>query len=154
MARFHRAHIRVSSKLRTIAVLAIAAGVALLSPVSVQAAPSDYQFPSPVYGTSVVPGIGWLGFGGGWVVARTDPSTPGVTRFLTDPKLGCMCEVHWQNPTTGASGVTEVGADYDYLPQPRYGFANTGSGFVVGSVWIKGYQPVTWLPTVGVWNVP
>lgn len=134
--------------------IAASVGIVLVASPTAHAAPTDYQFPNPVVGIIAAPPPWYLGPNGGSVAARTDPTSPGLTRFVTG-NAGCSCTVQWRNLTTGATGVSEVGWVLD--ERPIHGYANTGSGILVASVWPANYlgtPAITILPTAGSWVVP
>ncbi|MFM1722128.1 twin-arginine translocation signal domain-containing protein [Rhodococcus sp. PAM 2766] len=133
--------------------IAASVGIVLAASPPAHAAPTDYQFPNPVVGIIATAPPWYLASNGGSVAARTDPTSPGITRFVTG--AGCSCIVQWRNLTTGATGVSEVGWALD--DRPLHGYANTGSGMLVASVWPDnslGRPAITILPTAGSWTVP
>ncbi len=110
------------------------------------AAPTDTVLPIPLAGFSLAP----LPYAGaGYVVASTDPETPGITRFEPASRFCCVF-IHWRNLSTGA-------ADAVYLDYPSVD-ARTGSGVVVATVTVPpgppGYLMITVLPGAGGWIVP
>ncbi len=128
--------------------IGIGVGVALLCGAQpATATPIDTVFPVPVVGIGVSPpGLPTAGFM--YVIATTDPATPGVTRFSDD--LHCCGFIHWRNISTGAAGIA-------YLGYPSVE-AQTGSGTVVATVTVPdglpGYPAMTLLPGAGIWTVP
>lgn len=135
--------------------IAVSIGIVLVASPTAHAAPTDYQFPNPVVGIIATPPPWYWSPNGGSIAARTDPTSPGITRFVGAPNGGCSCTVQWRNLTTGATGVSEVGWALD--DRPIHGYANTGSGILVASVWPDnslGRPAITILPTAGSWTVP
>jgi hypothetical protein len=143
---------------RSIAAVATAAvasfGIALAGTSTAQAAPSDYQFPLPVAGITADPPFMFATTVHGWLSARTDPATPGVTRFVAgEPIWGCYCSVQWRNLTTGATGITDIRLGGDRVP--LNGYTNTGSGVLVATVGLTGgAMSTTLIQSAGMWTVP
>ena len=130
------------------ALIVVGVGSALLLGAQpAAAAPIDTVFPVPVVGIGVTP-PGLPTGGSMYVIASTDPATPGVTRFSGD--LHCCVFIHWRNISTGAAGIA-------YLGYPSVD-ARTGSGTVVAAVTVPdglpGYPALTILPGAGTWTVP
>ncbi len=127
-------------------VVAGAGAVLMLTAQPAAAVPTDTVLPIPIVGFSITP----LPYAGaGYVVASTDPETPGVTRLKPASRFCCVF-IHWGNLSTGA-------ADTVYLDYPSVD-ARTGSGVVVATVTVPegppGYLIATVLPGAGGWTVP
>jgi hypothetical protein len=134
--------------LRGGAAVAVAAALTFLSAHIAAATPVDTPFPIPAAGL-MPPDPIWRtpGPAGGWIIARTDPSSPGITHFVAIG-MGCgACVVHWRNLSTG-----DVGDDFAYVHPTSP--AVTGSGVLVATVSIAGASPLTILPGAGAWTVP
>ncbi|WJJ14418.1 hypothetical protein P9990_26775 (plasmid) [Prescottella equi] len=124
-------------RLRRAVVVAGAGAVLLVTAQPAVAAPTDTVFPIPV----VWVGLGVTNLPAGdieYITARTDPATPGVTRFT-----GAARAVHWRNLSTGANGSVMVG-----WPSVE---VRTGPGIVVATAAGWGW---TILAGAGGWTVP
>lgn len=135
-------------RLRRAVVVAGAAAALSFVAQPAAAAPTDTVFPIPIAGFGISsPGL--PNAGAGYLIAGTDPETPGVTRFRPAGTYCCVL-VNWRNLSTGA-------ADTVYLGYPSVD-ARTGSGIVVATVTAPppapGYQLLAMFPGVGVWTVP
>ena len=110
--------------------------------------PTDTVLPIPLAGFGISP-PGLPNAGAGFLIASTDPATPGVTRFRP-AGIYCCVVINWRNLSTGA-------ADSVYLGYPSV-VARTGSGIVVATVTAPppapGYLLLAMLPGAGGWVVP
>ncbi|QSE87888.1 hypothetical protein JWS13_04540 (plasmid) [Rhodococcus pseudokoreensis] len=146
----HRRFIPSSLRVAAGTVMVMLSAALLVGAPSAAAAPADTVLPIPVFGVATGP----TGLGGPLVAqhvkARTDPDSPGSTRFV-GAEYGCLCLVHWRNLSTGATGATGVGRPFD----PR-AVAVTGPGVLVATVTVSGLagSPITVLPGAGAWIVP
>lgn len=134
--------------LRLGAAVTVAAALTLLGAHIAAVTPVDTPFPIPAAGLTAPDPI-WRtpGPAGGWIIARTDPSAPGLTHFVAIG-LGCgACVVHWRNLSTGDVGDA---AAYVHPSVPTV----TGSGVLVATVSIAGASALTILPGAGAWTVP
>lgn len=133
--------------LRGGAAVTVAAALTLLAAPTVAATPVDTPFPIPAFGLTPPDPI-WRtpGPAGGWIIAKTDPSTPGVTHFVSVGLACTACVVHWRNLSTGDVGDAPA---YVSPSAPTV----TGSGVLVATVSIAGASTLTILSGAGAWTV-
>ncbi len=88
-------------RLRRAVVVAGAGAVLLLAAQPAAADPTDTVLPIPLAGFGISP-PGLPNAGAGFLIASTDPATPGVTRFRP-AGIYCCVVINWRNLSTGAA---------------------------------------------------